>query len=177
MIQIHLLTEELHTQLKAPLGVLLKGTFDQTISEFQQVIKVKKPSLIISVGDALSMALVKNNILPKVMIIDNKTMREPATPFVTKDYMTKRLQNEQGTISDNAWTVISSAVKNRDNVKIIVEGEEDLLTLVAVLEAPEGALVVYGQPREGMVVVEVTSRKRAEIRRIVDSMKHVVSKS
>jgi uncharacterized protein (UPF0218 family) len=37
--------------------------------------------------------------------------------------------------------------------------------------------VVYGQPCEGMVAVEVTTQKKKEIRKIVDSMEYVASKS
>lgn len=177
MIQIHLLTEELRTKLKVPLGILLRGTFDQTLTEFQQMIRAEKPPMIISVGDALSMMLVKNSIFPKVIIIDNKTMRGPATPFIAEDYEMVRLRNDQGTISEDAWTVIATAVKSKNKVKIVVEGEEDLLTLVAILKAPKGTVVVYGQPLEGMVVVEISSRKKAEIKKIVDSMKLAVSKS
>jgi len=52
-----------------------------------------------------------------------------------------------------------------------------MLTLVAILCAPEKALVVYGQPHEGMVVVEVTLEKKNETRKIVDAMAYVASKS
>lgn len=38
---------------------------------------------------------------------------------------------------------------------MIVDGEEDLLTLVAMAVAPLGSFVIYGQPREGVVLVEV----------------------
>jgi uncharacterized protein (UPF0218 family) len=159
------------------LGILLRGTFEQTLGEFEQMMKAKKPSMIISVGDALSRALIENNIFPKVIVIDHKIMREPAMPFAIEDYETMKLRNDQGTISDDAWTVIASALKHGNRVKVVVEGEEDLLALVAIIEAPERALVVYGQPREGMVVVEVTSQKKSEIKKIVGSMEHVVSKS
>jgi uncharacterized protein (UPF0218 family) len=177
VIQIHLLTEELRTRLKTPLGILLRGTVEKTLKEFKQIMRAKKPSMIISVGDALSRELTKNNIFPKVIVIDYKIMREPATPFATEGYETMKLRNNQGTISDDAWTVIASAIKHKNRVKVVVEGEEDLLTLVSILEAPEKALIVYGQPYEGMVVVEVTSQKKNEINRIVDSMERVVSKS
>ncbi len=48
------------------------------------------------------------------------------------------------------------------HVHIIVDGEEDLLTLIAVLVRARRSLVVYGQPHEGIVVVKVTSEKKAE---------------
>lgn len=174
---IHLLTEELRTELKTPLGILLRDTFEETLKEFKEILKTKKPSMIISVGDALSQALIESNVFPKVLVVDHRIMRKPAVPFVTENYDTMTLQNSPGTISDEAWTVIASAIKHRGNVKVVVDGEEDLLTLVAILEAPEKALVVYGQPCEGMVFVEVTAFKKDEIRRIVDSMEQVVSKA
>ena len=132
--------------------------------------------MIISVGDALSKALVENKVFPKVIIIDNKTMRGPIEPFVAEGYELVRFRNDQGTISEDAWKVLAAAIKDKNRVQATVEGEEDLLALVAILECPEGAFVVYGQPREGIVVVKVTSEKKVEIRRIVDSMK-LVSKS
>jgi len=52
----------------------------------------------------------------------------------------------------------------------MVDGEEDLLTLVVVLSAPEDALVVYGQPHRGIVVVKVTEETREKMWRIVDAM-------
>jgi uncharacterized protein (UPF0218 family) len=52
-----------------------------------------------------------------------------------------------------------------------VDGEEDLLTLIAVLNAPEKSLVVYGQPYEGIVVVKVTAKKKAEAMEILKAMK------
>jgi uncharacterized protein (UPF0218 family) len=163
--------------LKAPLGTLLRGSFNQTLNEFKKIVKTKKPSMIVSVGDALSEALLENRILPKVLIIDYKVMRKLAVPFVTENYETMYARNNPGTISDEAWAIVDSAVKHSSRVKIVVEGEEDLLALVAILSAPEGAWVVYGQPHEGMVVVEVTAQKKDEIRKIVDSMEHIVSKS
>lgn len=177
MIQIHLLTDDLRVKLKSPLGMLLKGSFTETIKEFEKIVKAKKPPVIISVGDALSEALLKHNVFPKVLIIDNKVMRKPTTPVVAKGYETAKLKNDPGTISDDAWTLVESAVKHERNAKIIVEGEEDMLTLVAILSAPENAFVVYGQPHEGMVIVEATAAKKNEIRRIVDSMEYVTSKS
>jgi hypothetical protein len=53
----------------------------------------------------------------------------------------------------------------------MIDGEEDLLALVAVLYAPEKSLVVYGQPNEGMVVVEVTKEKKTETCKFLEAMK------
>jgi len=134
--------------------------------------------MIISVGDAVSEVLLKNNIFPKVLIVDSVVMRKPIKPLTAKGYETLNLRNAPGTISDEAWGVIDSAIKHHSKAKVTVEGEEDLLALVAILSAPANALVVYGQPSEGMVVVEVAATKKGEIRAIVDAMEsRLVSKS
>ena len=58
---------------------------------------------------------------------------------------------------------------------IVVEGEEDLLTLIAVLYAPENSFVIYGQPHSGVVVVKVTGQKKRQVQEFLNAMK--VSKS
>ena len=156
---------------------MLKGSFSETIKDFEKIVKTKRPLMIVSVGDALSEALLKHGILPKILIIDHKVMRRLVVPLMAEGYENAKLRNDPGTISDEAWTVVESAIKHNRNVRIVVEGEEDMLTLVAILSAPENALIVYGQPHEGMVVVEVTSGKKNEMRKIVDAMEYVASKS
>jgi hypothetical protein len=149
---------------------LLKGSFNETINDFEEILKAKEPSMIISVGDALSEALLKRGIFPKVLIVDYKVMRRPTAPLVAEGYETFPLRNGSGTISDEAWVAVESAVARDNKVKVVVEGEEDLLTLVAIISAPESSAVVYGQPHEGMVVVEVTSEKKKETEKIVEAM-------
>ncbi len=58
-------------------------------------------------------------------------------------------------------------------VQILVAGEEDLLTLAAVWLAPLGSLVVYGQPHQGVVTVEVTAQKKREAEKIFGLMEKV----
>jgi uncharacterized protein (UPF0218 family) len=54
----------------------------------------------------------------------------------------------------------------------LVEGEEDLLTLIAIMEAPNNSIIVYGQPYEGIVAVKVTQEKKTEISEILKAMKN-----
>jgi len=172
VILIRLLTNDLRVKLKSPLGTLLKGSFHETIKEFEKIVKAKKPPMIISVGDALSAALLEHDVFPQVLIVDHKVMRKPSVPLVTEGYETATLRNDSGTISDEAWAGVESAVKQDRKVKIIVKGEEDLLTLVAIISAPERSMVVYGQPHEGMVVVEVNPEKKKEMKQIVEAMNY-----
>ena len=53
---------------------------------------------------------------------------------------------------------------------VLIEGEEDLLTIPAVMEAPLGAVVFYGQPLEGVVAVRVDEESKAGARAILKGM-------
>src|SRR5207247_1495302 len=64
-----------------------------------------------------------------------------------------RVTNPAGTITPDAWRVISEAFKSKERVRVEVRGEEDLLALVCIALAPSSAAVLYGLPSQGVVVV------------------------
>jgi uncharacterized protein (UPF0218 family) len=103
-------------------------------------------------------------------IIDNKVMRRQIQPIELTADETIHVKNPPGTITEEAITKIQEALKADHRTRIIVDGEEDLLTLAAALHAPANSLVVYGQPRQGIVVVEVTDQKRTEIIKILEAI-------
>ena len=67
--------------------------------------------------------------------------------------------------------VVKKALEGREHTHIVVKGEEDLLTLIAVLHAPKNAFVVYGQPHCGVVVVKATLEKKARAKEFLNAMK------
>ncbi|MCX8149890.1 MAG: GTP-dependent dephospho-CoA kinase family protein [Candidatus Bathyarchaeota archaeon] len=158
-------------KLKEPFGVLIKGSSDETIKIFAHLLEREQPTKIVSVGDTVSKNLHKHKIIPQLSITDSKTMRKKIKPsrFAGKEIV--RVENPQGTITKEAIFAIREALKRDCKVHIVVNGEEDLLTLVAVLYAPENSFVVYGQPSEGIVVVKVTAEKKTETREILKQMK------
>jgi uncharacterized protein (UPF0218 family) len=81
------------------------------------------------------------------------------------------VDNPQGTITQEAIYAVKEALEGDEHTHIVVRGEEDLLTLIAVLYAPENAFVVYGQPNFGIVVVKVTSQKKAQAQEFLNAMK------
>jgi len=164
------LTPQLRTRLKQPLGTLIRGSFVETIRRFRDIVEREKTTTIISVGDTVSKNLVKNHFLPHLSIIDNKCMRKSIQPVMLEAESTTYVKNPQGTITEEAVVAIQNALRSRHRVKIIVDGEEDLLTLVAIANAHEDSLVVYGQPYEGIVVVKVTPEKKSEIAEILRAM-------
>jgi uncharacterized protein (UPF0218 family) len=158
-------------ELKFPLGLLIEGSFDETIKKLKKLIEKEKPSMIISVGDAVSESLIKKDVFPNVFIVDNKVMRKPITSFSAEVEETVYVNNPPGTLTEEALREIRRVLKEKkQRVKIIVYGEEDLLTLPAVLYAPENSLVVYGQPQRGIVAVKVTKQEKERVCQVIEGM-------
>jgi uncharacterized protein (UPF0218 family) len=156
------LTDELRRSLKDPLGRLLPGSGPEIYEEVSTTISLKKPPRVIFVGDAAAKNAQTRGIRRDVMIIDNKEKRAQTKPFDFHATRIFRVRNDPGTIGSEAWAAVEEAVESGDAI-MIVDGEEDLLTLVAIAVAPLGSLVMYGQPGEGLVMVEVdhSAKERA----------------
>ncbi len=164
-------TPELREKFKEPFGILVRGTFDETMNQLRVLIEKEQPPKIISVGDIVSANLYEHGIHPNLTIIDNRSMRYQIEPIKANTEKVVYVDNPPGTITEEAIEAIKEAIKTEENTHLIVNGEEDLLTLIAVLYAPKNALVVYGQPYEGIVIVKVTSEKKAEAENFLKAMK------
>ncbi len=80
------------------------------------------------------------------------------------------VDNPSGTVSQQLISAVRRAVNGvalHKRARIVVHGEEDLAVIPAVIEAPEGAAVVYGQPNEGMVIIAVTAEKKHHAQRLL----------
>ena len=128
------------------------------------------PPKIITVGDVVSTEARIAGVHVNLAIIDGKTMRHGFAPPISKTRATFRVVNPAGTITQDSWQTIKNALRENE-ATIIVEGEEDLLAVPAVLEAPLGTLIVYGQPSQGIVVVEATSQGKAELTKLLDEIR------
>jgi uncharacterized protein (UPF0218 family) len=156
--------------LKKPQGLLIEGPFQDTMKRLKELVEIVKPSLVVSVGDIVSSHMLEEGISLDVLLVDNKTMRKPIQPIIVDADQTLHAKNPPGTITDEAWATIKQAIAQKGRTKIIIDGEEDLLTVVTVLSAPDNAFVVYGQPQVGIVVVKVTEEAKEKMQRIIDSM-------
>ena len=167
---VYTLTPELQRYFKEPFGTLLKGTSAQTMKQLHAIVAAEKPPTVVSVGDRVSRSLHEHGITPQLAITDNKSLRRNVKPAKFEAKRVVQVENPQGTITDEAAAAVRDALKSNEHIHIMVNGEEDLLTPVAVLYAPEKALVVYGQPYKGVVVVKVTAEKRARAKELLDLM-------
>ena len=165
------ITPKLRVKFKEPFGTLIQGSFEETISKIKDSIESEKPQTLISVGDVVSQNLHEHDIHPQITIIDYKFLRTQTMAKMDPVEKTVNVRNPQGKITEEAITAIKEAIEEKQHTHIVVEGEEDLLTLIAVLYAPLNAFVVYGQPHLGIVVVKVTSEKKTQAQEFLNAMK------
>ena len=164
------ITLELRSKFKEPFGILIQGSVIETMNKLKETLQKENPAIIVSVGDTVSRNLHEHGINPQLSITDNKSMRKTVKPqtFVSKTLV--KVKNPPGTITEEAIEAVRSALEGKKQIHLLVEGEEDLLTLIAVRYAPENTLVIYGQPLEGIVIVKVSREKKADAARILKLM-------
>jgi len=169
MTGMRILTEDLRSELKKPLGDLLKGGESEVRKLLRQALEKEKPTRVIAVGDQTSRTLLEIGIKAHLLVCDGKIKRKKVSRIVFQE--TCMVKNPAGVISDEAMKAVRTALKSKSHYRIFVDGEEDLLTLAAILYAPEGSVVLYGQPDEGMVLVRITKQKRMLVKKIMDRMR------
>lgn len=154
--------------MKRPLGKLFTNTA-AAVEYLQQL----RPIRLIAVGDIVAVELLASGLRPDVVVADFKVMRGPVDDKTRRaidahEVRTVRVKNPASIITPELYSAFESI---QAPAKIIVEGEEDLAALPAVLTAPIGSVVAYGQPNEGMVLIEVTEQKKHEFQKLLKLFK------
>ena len=162
------LPEKLREQLKIPLGLLIPE--NQTTKE--NILKhISSNSFIITVGDATTEKMLSYGIVPSLQIIDSQEKRVKRAPPSIENIATNiSCDNPAGEISHESIKIIKNAFKSQPPVRITVNGEEDLLVIPVCIHAPENSIVMYGQPNEGLVLVQINDEIRNKTQLLLDSM-------
>ena len=150
-------------ELRQPLGILIREEPPASIKRLQHLIQLYTPTVIIGVGDVVSKNLVTGDVDTKIVIIDGKTRRTEVGAGRYPGFQRIQLTNPQAHITEAAWEKIGTALSSPRRSVIEVKGEEDLLSIPAILLVPEGSFVVYGLPGEGMVVVRCDVEAKTHI--------------
>lgn len=152
----------LRREMRKPIGLVTKNALDIKNLVYQK-------GLFVTVGDIVTKSLLEVGFVPDIEIIDFRTRREAVNEELLQEY--KRAtdghlyKNMPGKIETVVVERYCQAIKeNLMDLKkqiIGIDGEEDLLTLPAILLAPLGSFVCYGQfDLAAMVLVEVTEEKK-----------------
>jgi uncharacterized protein (UPF0218 family) len=154
--------------MKNPLGVLLpeKDATKENIQKF-----IKENTFVITVGDRTTEKMIEFDLIPSLQIIDGqekRTKRNLPDELGVSTLLT--CDNPSAEITLQSIEFIKKAFKSKTPVRILVNGEEDLLVLPVCIFAPENSLVLYGQPNEGLVIAEITPEIRNKTQKLLDLM-------
>ncbi|MDQ1372104.1 MAG: GTP-dependent dephospho-CoA kinase [Candidatus Thermoplasmatota archaeon] len=151
------LPEDLREELAKPIG--------RFVSAWALRKHLEGATRVITVGDVVTVTLLQMGMVPDVAVFDYKTQR--SEEYSSKARIAKmegrlvKVENPPAMITREMWRAVKEAVQADDVVKVEVSGEEDLAALVAIINAPEGAQVIYGIPNKGLTVVSVDKDTRA----------------
>lgn len=165
------LPKALRKELRKPLSnpILRENDF-KTAKAAANTLK-NSPVLSIGVGDIVNKTLIEVGFTPDIQIIDFKTRRQDIQPD-TVNIQEPRYQNEAGTLVRSTIiqlnTTIRKFMRNKVKQTLVIDGEEDLLTLPAILLSPLHTYIVYGQFEQGIVIIEVTEDLKEKIRKIIN---------
>lgn len=162
--------------LQQPLGKLMSNT---SLS-----VSLDQPPIIL-VGDSTTDYFINQKLPFHLAIFDRKIQRQDSKGHTQQIKTNHVVDNPAGTIQPKLATTISQCLQllsqqevTRNNSKkspqpqyIYVQGEEDLAAVPAILLAPLGATVFYGQPKQGLVKVDVTEQLKQFLLEIIDNKK------
>jgi len=164
---MYIIDESLRKEFRKVIGKLVRD-------EKELFEELKSRKLVVSIGDMVTYTLLKNDFFPNLAIVDFRHRRRDI------DHQMKRTiesfgdekiyaKNPPSTITADLIDSIKkgySASKGK-KVLIIVEGEEDLSSLPAILLAPEGVTIIYGLPDRGIVLIDVTEKEKELVRNVL----------
>ena len=169
------ITDEVIRDLKKPFGELISGP--EKKPEYAMGIAINKYRNenvpLIAVGDVSVLTLERLNYPPEIALIDGKTKRKiwiesEEIKFDNYDEIIK-CHNLAGELTPALFNAckksINSWLNNKNTTLISIDGEEDLAPLIIHLLAPLGSVVIYGQPKKGVVVriTEEETKRRCKM--------------
>ncbi len=159
----------MRTKLKAPKGDVYDKKDGAPEERIVTRIRLEEPKIVIAVGDVTSATMIEQGYSPDVAIVDGITKRGVFEEKLTgeREYV---FYNPAAVLYPEAWSTIDTAIRDKAKSLVTVEGEEDLMGFPAVLLAPNGSVMVYGQPDVGIIWVPVDKGNKSLARTFLEEM-------
>ena len=161
------LPDSLRNKLKTPLGLLLPENQAHKVNIQKHL---SNNSYIITVGDRTTEKMIEFDLIPSLQIIDNLEKRKKREPPKLTNAVELTVSNPPAEITSESVDIIKKSFTMKTPVRLTVSGEEDLLVLPVCIHAPDNAIVLYGQPNEGLVIVKITPEIRNKAQSLLDLM-------
>jgi len=165
------LNKSLKPSLRKPLGELYDD--EDTITE-----STRECSTLVSVGDIITYRLLRKGRVPELSIVDGKSCRKAVSSEVLKgtqhpSFRSVEVWNPSGTLTRELVLAVKESLTSPHRTRIFINGEEDLAVLPVVMLAPHTTGVLYGQPKEGYVVLRVNHSIKQKVGTIINDMDKV----
>ena len=122
---------------------------------------------IYTVGDVVTSNFLSNGYMPDAAAVDLKTRRKEYVKVVEAFPRVVKVRNPPGYITEEAWAAVEDALRNHGTL-LLVEGEEDMLSLAFIALASDDSAVVYGHYLGALIIIPVGKYK--EIRELLKYM-------
>jgi uncharacterized protein (UPF0218 family) len=146
---------------------LFQEPFGELYLNIDEILPIITGSIVYAVGDVVTHNLQKRGLTPAIAVIDGYTMRLPCTRMPVYRGECIRVKNPAGTLTDDLIHALEYAVIHSP-VTVLVDGEEDLAVIPLVMVAPLGAIVLYGQPHQGVVLRMVNLEAKETARNLLN---------
>jgi len=144
---------------------LVKIPFGKVYDELSKLQLSQNGLPVVSVGDRATRICLQAGFKIDFGVFDNLEKRQKVKYSVIDLISSNKIikaHNLPGMVSLDFIAKLKMALS--DGSFIEVEGEEDLAVIPLTLLLPLGSKIIYGQPNEGLVLVEVTEEKKEWVR-------------
>lgn len=162
------LPDEMRAELREPMG--------QIFTDAERLLSEAGDPLL-AVGDVVTYHFERAGVTPDVAVVDGLTKRGEVDDRIAEgvarlgdEVREVHVENPAATLTRELIQALKQALTTPEPTVIVVDGEEDLVTLPAIVAAPLGASVVYGQPNEGMVHAEVSDEAKTQMHDLLARM-------
>lgn len=162
----YIISDNVRNKLKTPLGTLIEN---KKINR-EYLLNIINSNQTITIGDATTEKFIKYNIPINISVFDSKEKRIKREPPLLNSVKLHKLRNPQGRITQDSIELIKNCLIIKDKLQIIVEGEEDLLTLLFTSIFPINTMIFYGQPNQGLVIVKINKELRKYANKLLNEI-------
>ncbi|MEL9929907.1 MAG: DUF359 domain-containing protein [Sulfolobales archaeon] len=152
------LPDELRQELSRPVGYFIEGLDHMSVA--LRALNIIRGRRCWCVGDQVVRSFINAGFVPDIAVIDRKTSRSKPVDMsdVEKIYRDSGsihiIRNPPGYINLEVIDLIREISSDRGRHHlVIVEGEEDLISLAVLGYAPIGDVLIYGIPGRGIVII------------------------
>lgn len=169
------LKKEFIDDFREPFGKLVKNK-----KELKKELKKLKWKKLVCVGDFSSLAAREAGFIPDISIVDGKIERKKIEKKLgdkIKAPIILKAKNPAGAITKDSWEAVKLSFCYNLPVKIIIQGEEDLLLLPACFFAPRESVIIYGLWNKGGVIIKTGKRikKKVDSYLKIKKMKEIIA--